>query len=87
MLTKTEARTLQKNLRDYIPGGKALSRDQVEQLVFRETTEVEIYHCCRQTGDDLQSGPGFCGALADFIAPVPNGLVALCGPHKRRLER
>jgi hypothetical protein len=87
MLTKTAARTLQKNLRDYIPGGKALSRDQLGQLVFRETAESEIYHCGTRTGNDIQSGPYYCGAIADFVAPVPGGIVAICDLHKWRLGR
>lgn len=88
MLTKTAARTLQKNLRDYIPKGKALTRGQIAQLVFRETTEFEIYHCGTRTGHDIQSGPYYCGAIADFVAPAPDGgLVAICGPHKRRMGR
>jgi hypothetical protein len=87
MLTKTAARTLQKNLQDYIPKGKALSRDQVARLVFRETTEFEIYHCGTRTGDDIQSGPYYCGAIADFVAPAPEGgIVAICGRHKWRLD-
>jgi len=87
MLTKTAAHTLQKNLRDYIPGGKALSSDQIEQLVFRETAEFEIYHCGTRTGEDIQSGPYYCGDIADFIARTSDGgVVAICGRHKRKME-
>lgn len=85
ILTKTAARTLQKTCRDYIPGGKALTRDQIVQLVFRETTEIEIYHCGTRTGDDIQSGPYYCGDIADFVAPAPGGVVAVCARHKRRI--
>jgi hypothetical protein len=88
MLTKTDARSLLKNLRDYIPKGKTLTRDQITQLAFRETSEFEIYHCGTRTGDDIQSGHYYCGAIADFVAPAPNGgIVAICGRHKRRLGR
>ena len=88
MLTKTDARQLLKNLRDYIPKGKTLTRDQITQLVFRETSEFEIYHCGTRTGIDYQSGPYYCGAIADFVASAPDGgIVAICGRHKRKMDR
>ena len=85
MLTKSAAQRLQKNFQDYIPGGNRLSRDQVVALQFRATAELEIYHCGMQTGNDIQSGP-YCGDLADFVAPGPDGgIVAVCGRHKQKL--
>lgn len=87
-LTKTALRAFQKSFRDHIPAGEALTREQVARLVFRETSEFEIYHCNMKTGDDIQSGPYYCGDVADFVAPGPGGgVVTLCRRHKRRLER
>jgi hypothetical protein len=83
MITKTEARDLLKKTRDYIPGGKPVSNPQI--LQWRPTTELEIHHCGVQTGDDLQSGPYYCGALADFVAEVPEGTAAVCRKHHERL--
>lgn len=88
-MTKTEARALKRAFADYVPrGGKPLTQDQIGKLVFRATLEHEIYHCGTQTGDDIQSGPYYCGDIADFVAPAPvpgGGVVALCGKHKRKI--
>ena len=83
MITKTEARALVDKMRDYIPGGGPVSRPQT--LQWRPTTELEIFHCCVQTGSDIQSGPYYCGTLADFVATIPGGIVAACEKHHRRL--
>lgn len=84
MITKTDARKLVDKLRDYIPGGKKpVSNPQT--LQWRPTTELEIHHCGVQTGRDIQSGPYFCGAIADFVAEVPEGTVAVCEKHHKRL--
>lgn len=88
MLTKTAAHALQRNFQDYIPDGEALTRGQLGQLVFRATTELEIYHCGRRVGNDLQSGPYYCGDVDDFVAPVPGGegkIVAVCARCRKKL--
>ncbi len=84
MITKTEARALLEKTRDYIPGGKQ-PVPEPRALPWRPTTELEIHHCGVRTGDDIQSGPYYCGAIADFVATVPNGLAAVCKKHHKRL--
>ena len=87
-MTKTEAKNLLKG--DFIPGGSTVSLDELRQLEFRETTENEVYQCCAQTGTDIQSGPGYCGDIAEFVAFFDDGeVIAMCGkrghtpPYKR----
>lgn len=88
-MTKSEARDFLETCRDYLPrGGRALRQEEIRSLQFRETAEHEIYHCGCQTGDDIQSGPYYCGAIADFVANAPDGssgVVAVCGRHKRKI--
>lgn len=76
-LTKEIAKSLQE--KDFIPRGKPISR---ESLSFRRTTENEVYRCCAHVGNDLQSGPMFCGKIAEFVAFTESGekgYVGLCG--------
>jgi hypothetical protein len=77
---KTAAKALK---RDYIPGGPGMSREEAEKLTWRPTMEHEVHQCGRQTGDDYpQSGPIYCGDVADFIAISPSGSVmAVCKRH------
>ncbi len=83
MITKTEARALLDKMRDYVPGGKPVSDPQA--LSWRPTLESEIYHCGTRTGNDIQSGPYYCGTIADFVAEVPDGTAAICKKHHKRL--
>ena len=84
MITKTEARALVSKMRDYIPGGKK-PVSSPHTLQWRPTMELEIHHCGVQTGNDIQSGPYYCGAIADFVATVPEGTAAVCKKHHERL--
>lgn len=78
-MTKTEARNLLKG--DYIPNGKRVDSEVMRTLQFRRTFEHEVYRCGRSTDYDPQSGPIYCGGLAEFIAVTDNGVVALCQRH------
>lgn len=82
MITKTEAKELLK--RDFIPKGKPVN---IKGLVFRHTDELEVYPCCYRTGNDIQSGPYYCGQISDWITEVEDGgCVSLCEKHGRRLR-
>jgi len=71
---------------DYIPGG--LPVDLIDCTDWRRTAKDEIRRCCCTLGDDIQSGPIFCGDIADFVATSPRGcLVALCETHTPRRYR
>lgn len=74
---KTLAKSLQ---RDFVPGGPSVD---VRKLSFRRTTEDEAFQCCAKTTYDPQSGPIFCGRVAEFVAEVPEqgGHVAICKRH------
>jgi hypothetical protein len=77
MFTKSDAAKLQG---DFIPGGK---RVRLDSLLFRKTTDYEIYRCCQQSAYDIQSGPIYCGDIAEYIAPIEDkGKVALCERHR-----
>lgn len=71
--------------RDYIPNGRRISRDEFSDLKFRRTEEYEIYQCGCQTGNDIQSGPIYCGRVADFLAETKEGVLAACKSHFRNL--
>lgn len=75
MLTKATAAKLRG---DFIPGGKMVD---INILRFRRTNDTEVFRCCRQTQNDLQSGPIFCGDIAEFIARTADGIAALCERH------
>jgi hypothetical protein len=82
MVTKEEAKALRK--RDFIPNGE---RVDIRTLTFRETGEYEVYQCCFPTGNDPQSGPFYCGDIADFTADVDGGgVVAVCQRHFDRIK-
>lgn len=76
-MTKTQAAGLLK--RDYIPNGKPVD---CSKLTFRRTGEHEVYQCCHQVGYDVQSGPLYCGDIAEWISEVitegGRGVIALC---------
>lgn len=67
--------------KDFVPNGKSV---KIDTLTFRRTKDYEAYHCCRQRGYDIQSGPTFCGDLAEYIAFAEDGsgVVALCKRDK-----
>jgi hypothetical protein len=81
-LTKEEAKKLLSP--DFIPGG---GRIDIRKLEFRRTGEEEMWRCCRNTGFDPQSGPFFCGKIAEYVAFVGEegqgiiGAVAVCERH------
>ena len=75
-LTKEEARQIRRG--DYIPKGPSVD---ITTLRFRHTKSNEVYQCCKQTSRDPQSGPIYCGDIADYVAETKSGYVALCGGH------
>lgn len=78
MITKSAARELTES--DFIPGGE---RVDIRKLRFRRTEEHEVYRCCRQVADDIQSGPIYCGQVAEWVATTRGGMaiVATCERH------
>lgn len=82
-MRKSEVKTLVAQMRDYVPGGTLV--EDARRLPFRRTREQEIRLCGTRTGTDIQSGPYFCGAVADWVAETREGTAALCDRHARRL--
>jgi hypothetical protein len=79
-LTKEAIRSFS---REFFPRGKTVKTCDWN---FRRTEEDEIYRCCLSIGSDSQSGPFFCGKVADYVAfPEEDGAVvgaaALCESH------
>lgn len=67
---------------DYIPGGERVR--SMDDFEFRETTDDEVFRCGTSICSDPQSGPIFCGDVADYIGihkGDPNKAVALCRRH------
>ena len=79
---KSEAKRLVEEMRDYVPKGKPVD---VTKLTFRRTREYEILLCGTRTGHDIQSGPYYCGAVADWVAATSGGLTAVCDKHGRKI--
>jgi len=78
---KDMAKSLQ---RDFVPGGKEVD---LSTLKFRRTTEDEVLQCCASTSYDPQSGPIFCGKVAEFVARTEQGYVAICTRHASYIPR
>lgn len=71
-------------INDYVPtGGPANNLSNL-----REPEAFEYYRCGAQTGDDIQSGPIYCGDRASLIAnSSQGGIAAACERHSGRLRR
>lgn len=50
---------------DFIPGGPLVSLDDLEPP---QPTDDPTARCCRMVGDDVQSGPIYCGRPAAYRA-------------------
>ena len=87
MLTKTQIKQMQELMKpDYIPNGK--SRIYLGDLKFRRTQEHEVCRCAAMTGDDIQSGPIYCGKLAEWIHECEDGsFIASCDKHTPKRNR
>jgi len=72
-MDKDRAKQLQS---DFIPNGEWID---ISTLEFRRTLPDEVYQCCVRSGHDIQSGPIYCGRVAEWIAFTIKGSVALCG--------
>lgn len=66
---------------DYIPKGGLIPE---KTLRFELIPPTHVYRCCQQTGNDMQSGPYYCGEIATYAAAVPGGHVALCDVHMQK---
>jgi hypothetical protein len=82
-MNKSDAKKLVEQMRDYIPGGKPVD---VRSLTFRRTRDHEVLLCGTRTGNDIQSGPYYCGAVADWVASIREGTVAVCDRHGKQLN-
>ena len=82
-MLKSDAKKLVSQMRDYIPGGKPIA--DITVLTFRRAAEHEVLLCGTQTGRDIQSGPFYCGAVADWVALTPDGTAAVCTRHANKI--
>jgi hypothetical protein len=65
VISRSEAKEFTRQAKDYIPGGAIVK--EPDKLVWRRLEDhEEVSFCCVQTGYDLQSGPMYCGAVADW---------------------
>jgi hypothetical protein len=82
-MQKSDAKKLVAQMRDYIPGGKPIV--DIAALTFRRTQEHEVLLCGTRTGHDIQSGPCYCGAVADWVAVTADGTAAVCDRHANKI--
>jgi len=83
MSLKDLAKSLQ---REFFPKYNPSDEQNLQAISFRKTTENEIHRCCAETNYDSQSGPIYCGDIADYISNSPlipsDKLFAFCEKHK-----
>ena len=77
-MCKSEAKKLVEQIREYIPKGTPVA---VSSLTFRRTYEHEVHLCSTRTGNDIQSGPYYCGKIAGWVATDGSSLAAVCERH------
>jgi hypothetical protein len=74
---------------DYIPNGPRISHDEWQKLVFRRAKPDEIHQCAMQVDNDMQSGPIYCGKIAEYVAfpvgPDGVGIAAVCKRHPPKI--
>ncbi|MDD3498200.1 MAG: hypothetical protein PHH24_01685 [Candidatus Moranbacteria bacterium] len=83
-MTKGMAKELLRG--DFVPNGYIINLDALE---FRRTKDDEVYRCCESTGGyDPQSGPFYCGEIAEIVAFCENngipGYVGICEKCMRK---
>lgn len=81
-LTKQAAKKLLEG--NFVPSGESVD---IDTLNFRRTTESEVFQCCQHTGRDPQSGPFYCGDIAELVAFVEKGYVGICEQHGKGCSR
>lgn len=91
-LTKSLAKQIGRG--NFIPDGPSID---VTKLTFRRTAEHEVFPCSFTVGNDIQSGPLYCGDVAEFIATAEHskteggkrvmGIVTVCSRCSRKLPR
>lgn len=75
-----DKRTAQELQQEFFPRGPEVD---TRTLQFRRTDGAEIFRCCVASSYDIQSGPIYCGAVAEYVAFAPvegdQSFVGLCG--------
>ncbi len=67
----------------FVPNGRMLTKEELKIIKYRRTKNDEIYRCGAIVGDDWpQSGPIYCGRVADWISEIEDGKLCLCERHK-----
>ena len=79
VLAKEEAKKIRQG--DFIPDGDSVD---IRTLRFRKTREDEVFQCCRHVGYDPQSGPMYCGDIAEYVAYKDSKFVATCDRPRHR---
>lgn len=80
LFSKENARKLLRG--DFIPGDGRVK--DTKNLKWRKTEDFEVHQCCIVVGHDIQSGPGYCGGIADWIAETKPGMyMSVCNRHKK----
>ena len=84
-MANSHLKSILKTMRDYVPKGRIVTPDEVRKAPWREVEDGEICYCHQRVANDIQSGPIYCGDLADFTADFPdNHCLSFCARHFRQ---
>lgn len=80
-MNKTLAKSLQG---DFVPDGTSEFIIERGKTDWKELSEDQVHRCCTQTSYDVQSGPIYCGNIADYFTIVGNDeIVTVCKKHAK----
>ena len=87
VLTKSLIKAANAFREDWVPKEKGEIIPDPKALKWRTTEEWEVYHCAIVTGNDIQSGPIYCGQLCEYIHITEDQkkYIAVCELHYQRL--
>lgn len=66
---------------DFIPNGDF---ESLENINFRHAGGFDLYQCCQQISEDMQSGPIYCGRLATIVVGTRKRYIGLCKKCAKR---
>lgn len=78
-MTKEVAKKLREG--HYVENGIEITHKEFKKLKFRKTNSTEIERCATIIGDDSQSGPLYCGDIAEYVGKRKKGILWLCERH------
>ena len=65
---------------------RTVLREEFKKLKFRKTNEDEIFWCGVKIAEDSQSGPIYCGEVAEYIALTESIAACSCKKHPPKIN-